>query len=65
MKKRSRFLQVPIEPFTVDPELRADEILEKMERISFQGRSLGVAHRIWQKMLADVVTIFMCSGGAL
>ena len=25
MKKRSRFLQVPIEPFTVEPELKADE----------------------------------------
>ena len=38
MKKRSRFLQVPVEPFTVDPEAKADELLEKMERISFQGR---------------------------
>ena len=65
MKKRSRFLQVPIEPFTVDPELKADELLEKMERISFQGRSLGVAHRVWQKMLADDVTIFMGMAGAL
>ncbi len=65
MKKRSRFLQVPIEPFTVDPELKADEILEKMERISFQGRSLGIAHRVWQKMLGDDVTIFMGMAGAL
>ena len=65
MKKRSRFLQVPIEPFIVEPELKADEILEKMERISFQGRSLGVAHRVWQKMLADDVTIFMGMAGAL
>ena len=65
MKKRSRFLQVPIEPFTVDPEVKADELLEKMERISFQGRSLGVAHRVWQKMLADDVTIFMGMAGAL
>ena len=65
MKKRSRFLQVPVEPFTVDPELKADELLEKMERISFQGRSLGVAHRVWQKMLSDDVTIFMGMAGAL
>ena len=65
MKKRSRFLQVPVAPFTVDPELKADEILEKMERISFQGRSLGVAHRVWQKMLSDDVTIFMGMAGAL
>jgi deoxyhypusine synthase len=65
MRKRSRFLQVPTEPFTVDAELKADEILAKMERISFQGRSLGVAHRVWQKMLADDVTIFMGMAGAL
>jgi deoxyhypusine synthase len=65
MKKRSRFLQVPIEPFIVEPDLKADEILEKMARISFQGRSLGVAHRIWQKMLDDDVTIFMGMAGAL
>src|SRR3954454_25240665 len=65
MKKRSRFLQVPIEPFTVEPDLTADAILEKMERISFQGRSLGVAHRVWQKMLEDDVTIFMGMAGAL
>jgi deoxyhypusine synthase len=65
MKKRSRFLQVPIAPFTVEPDVKADELLEKMERISFQGRSLGVAHRVWQKMLADDVTIFMGMAGAL
>src|ERR671912_2106258 len=65
MKKRPRFLQVPIEPFTVDAEVKADELLEKMERISFQGRSLGVAHRVWQKMLGDDVTIFMGMAGAL
>src|SRR6187431_3163929 len=65
MTKRSRFLQVPIRPFTVDPNVRADELLEKMERISFQGRSLGTAHRVWQKMLGDDVTIFMGMAGAL
>src|SRR5918994_4475965 len=36
-----------------------------MERISFQGRSLGIAHRVWQKMLGDDVTIFMGMAGAL
>jgi deoxyhypusine synthase len=36
-----------------------------MARISFQGRSLGVAHGVWQKMLADDVTIFMGMAGAL
>ena len=33
-----------------------------MERISFQGRNLATAHRIWQRMLEDDVTIFLRHG---
>src|SRR5262245_1652442 len=65
MKKKSRFLQTPIEPFAVEAGLSADQILARMERISFQGRNLATAHRIWQKMLQDDVTIFMGMAGAL
>jgi deoxyhypusine synthase len=65
MKKKSRFLQTPIEPFTVDKGLTADELIERMERISFQGRNLATAYRIWQKMLEDDVTIFLGMAGAL
>jgi deoxyhypusine synthase len=65
MKKKSRFLQTPIEPFAVEENLTADEILTRMERISFQGRNLAIAHRIWQKMLQDDVTIFLGMAGAL
>ena len=65
MKKKSRFLQTPIEPFAVEAGLTADQILARMERISFQGRNLAKAHRIWQKMLQDDVTIFLGMAGAL
>src|SRR5216683_1698601 len=65
MKKKSRFLQTPIEPFAVEAGLTADQILARMERISFQGRNLATAHRIWQRMLQDDVTIFMGMAGAL
>src|SRR5688572_25339435 len=65
MKKKSRFLQTPIEPFVVEAGLSADQILARMERISFQGRNLATAHRVWQKMLQDDVTIFMGMAGAL
>src|SRR3954447_262452 len=65
MKKKSRFLQTPIEPFAVEPGLSADQVLARMERISFQGRNLATAHRIWQKMLQDDVAIFMGMAGAL
>ena len=65
MPKKSNFLRVPVEPFTVEPNLTAEEILARMERISFQGRNLATAHRIWQKMLADEVLIFLGTAGAL
>jgi deoxyhypusine synthase len=64
-KKKSRFLQTPIEPFAVEAGLSADQLLARMERISFQGRNLATAHRIWQKMLEDEVTIFLGMAGAL
>jgi deoxyhypusine synthase len=65
MERKSRFLQTPIEPFAVASGLTAEEILGRMERISFQGRNLATAHRIWLKMLEDDVTIFLGMAGAL
>jgi len=65
MANKSRFLRVPVEPFAVEKDLGADELLARMERISFQGRSLAVARRIWERMLAADCTIFFGVAGAL
>ena len=65
MPSRSRFLKVPVEPFEVTPGLSADDVLTRMERVSFQGRNLATARRIWEKMLADDCTIFLGMAGAL
>ena len=65
MTKKSRFLQTPVEPFAVEAGLTADQILSRMERISFQGRNLATAHRVWLNMLEDDVTIFFGMAGAL
>src|ERR1700675_4503424 len=65
VKKKSRFLHTPIEPFAVDAGLTADQLLSRMERISFQGRNLATAHRVWQKMLEDDVARFRGVAGAL
>lgn len=62
---KSRFLDVPVEPFEIAPGAPADELLRRMERISFQGRNLATAHRIWQRMLGDDVVIFLGVAGAL
>src|SRR5436305_9486996 len=64
-KKKSQFLQTPIEPFAVEANLTAAEVVARMERISFQGRNLATAHRVWHKMLEDDVTIFFGMAGAL
>jgi deoxyhypusine synthase len=64
-KTKSRFLQTPIEPFAVEAGLSADDLLGRMERISFQGRNLATARRVWEKMLQDDVTILMGMAGAL
>jgi deoxyhypusine synthase len=65
MPNKSRFLRVPVEPFAVTPDLAASDLLARMEKISFQGRSLATARRIWEKMLRDDCTIFLGMAGAL
>ncbi|HTL43878.1 MAG TPA: deoxyhypusine synthase family protein [Vicinamibacterales bacterium] len=65
MKTKHRFLREPVEPFAVASGATADDLLARMERVSFQGRSLATARRIWQKMLADDCTIFFGIAGAL
>ncbi len=65
MPHKSRFLRVPVEPFEIEAGLSADEVLTRMERGSFQGRSLATARRIWEKMLAADCTIFLGMAGAL
>jgi deoxyhypusine synthase len=65
MKTKSRFLRAPVEPFAVLPDAAAGDLLARMERISFQGRNLAIARRIWEKMLGDDCTIFLGMAGAL
>ena len=64
-RRKSRFLRKPVEPFAITPNLSADEVLARMERISFQGRNLGTARRIWERMLGSDATIFLGIAGAL
>ena len=65
MSRKSRFLRVPVEPFSAESGLSADEVLARMERVSFQGRNLATARRIWEKMLGADCTIFLGMAGAL
>ena len=64
-RSKSRFLRKPVEPFVVTAEATVDNVLERMERVSFQGRNLATARRIWEKMLGSDATIFLGTAGAL
>src|SRR3954464_8968380 len=62
---KSRFLRSPVEPFTVQADAAAGDLLARMEKISFQGRNLATARRIWEKMLGADCAIFLGMAGAL
>ncbi|MGH7889345.1 MAG: deoxyhypusine synthase family protein, partial [Thermodesulfobacteriota bacterium] len=63
--KERNFLARPTQPLEIDPSLDLDELLGKMENISFQGRNLGKALSIWKDMLNDEVAIFLGIAGAM
>src|SRR4030066_1806278 len=63
--KERNFLSQPTQPLEIDPTLDLDELLGKMENISFQGRNLGKALSVWKDMLNDEVAIFLGSAGAM
>src|SRR3954447_26789270 len=65
MKTKSRFLRAPVEPFTIHADAGAGDLLARMEKISFQGRNLATARRIWEKMLGADCTIFLGMAGAV
>jgi deoxyhypusine synthase len=64
-RKKADYLREPVHPFEVEAGLGADELLARMEHISFQGRNLAAARRVWERMLADDVTVFLGLAGAL
>ena len=52
---KKSLLSTPVEPFQVGGDLTSDELLRRMEAISFQGRNLATARRVWQRMIEDEV----------
>jgi len=65
MSNKRNLFGAPIKPFIVEPNLSGEQILDRMSGISFQGRNLATAHRVWKKMLADDCLIFLGIAGAL
>ena len=65
MPNKQNLFGPPVKPFMVEPDLTGEQILDRMAGISFQGRNLATAHRVWKKMLADDCLIFLGVAGAL
>src|SRR4030066_650808 len=63
--KERNFLSQPTQPLEIGPSRDLDELLGKMENISFQGRNLGKALSVWKDMLNDEVAIFLGIAGAM
>lgn len=59
------FKKYPVKPFLPTGEKEIDVVLEEMENISFQARSLGASFRIWKEMLQDKTLIFLGLAGAM
>jgi deoxyhypusine synthase len=63
--RKKDILRHPTHPLEIDRNKNAAALLEKMQGISFQGRSLATAYQIWRRMLEDRVTIMMGMSGAM
>ena len=64
-RDKKSLLRTPVEPLQVNGSLTVDELLRRMETISFQGRNLGTARRVWERVIKDEVFIFLGVAGAL
>jgi deoxyhypusine synthase len=58
-------LSTPTQPLTIDERKSVAVLLEKMQGVSFQGRTLAIAYQIWKRMLGDRVMILMGMAGAM
>jgi deoxyhypusine synthase len=63
--KGAKYLVKPTDPLQIDRDRSVPGLLDKMEKISFQGRNLAVAHQVWLQMLQENAVVLMGMGGAL
>lgn len=63
--KRENLLHKATEPITVTPKMTTDELLARMENISFQGRQIARSARIWEHALRTGSFIMMGFAGAM
>jgi len=65
-RNKPRFTRIPpTEPFEVNPKDDLPAVLDKLTKISFQGRNLGKAYQAWADALRDDTTIMFGLSGAM
>lgn len=62
---KKNYLKEPVIPLDINPSDNFSQFFEKLSSVSFQGKRLSIAAKIWQKMLTSDVTIFLGIAGAL
>ncbi len=65
MPAREEYLRHRTEPIIVEPGMNTDELLRRMEKISFQGRQLALAARTWETALRSGGFVMMGLAGAM
>ncbi|UCH84811.1 MAG: deoxyhypusine synthase family protein [Candidatus Latescibacterota bacterium] len=63
MKKH--YTKNPTEPIEIEAGMTTDELLGRMERISFQGRQIARAARVWEIALDQDAYVMMGLAGAM
>jgi deoxyhypusine synthase len=61
----SHHKKTPTVPISLEPGMTTDELLARMERISFQGRQIARSVRVWEAALDDGAYIMMGLAGAM
>jgi len=59
------FKESPTVPIELEPGLSTDELLRRMEKISFQGRQIARSVRVWEEALDNNAYVMMGLAGAM
>ncbi len=65
MPSREDYLRHKTEPLEIKPGMTTDQLLRRMEKISFQGRQLAEAARVWETALRSNGYVMMGLAGAM
>jgi len=65
MPTREDYMSHPTDPILIEPGMTTDDLLRRMEQISFQGRQLARAAKVWETALKSDGFVVMGLAGAM